>query len=83
LDRSKVSPFFFLSFSRQKRRPVTGSLANHSTQKVGLALNKRKKRITGVFSLAVLKAVEKVKDILTLSERDIWSGLVLALPMDK
>jgi hypothetical protein len=39
--------------------------------------------MTGVFSLAVLKAVEKVKDILTLSERDIWSGLVLALPMDK
>jgi len=37
----------------------------------------------GVFTLAALKEVEKVTDIRTLLERDIWSGVVLAPHTDK
>ena len=71
-----------MSFRRKQRGPARGHWANRSTQKVGLPLHRRIKRITGVF-FTVLDEVEKVKDMRIVWERDVCSGVVLALSMDK
>ena len=67
----KGAVVLFLVFQQKTTKASKGALENHSTQKVGLVLHQRMKRMKGVFTLAALKEVEKVTDIRTLLERDI------------